>query len=208
MPSLQESANAYRDHGIEHLLATQVRDIFLKHRAHESWNMVLVHQHFKLQEFERLVHVENASFPWNSKNIDLGVMERVLPTLWQFSNEVDGGPGITPFEFEYVSDVSHAVGSKPDLGFLEELHEFLRTHNLLRYLGIAARHPQSTGSKGGAPVLTEITRGRVNITMPFGLAENDSTVQVLWSFSPDPTLGMECVLKCYDENGSHLEFHT
>jgi hypothetical protein len=99
--------------------------------------MTLLHRHFALSEFERLVAVSDTSTPWSQDAYQSHSLGEVKPHAYIF---IEDGQ-VTPFEYGFYpnnKDLDHDVELAP--AFISELGAFLRLTGLHEYLGMRV-HP-------------------------------------------------------------------
>lgn len=165
-----------------------------------------MHRHFALEQDELLVNVDNVAVPWDTKTTRKSLLASVQPTQWQFLNGA-----IVPSEFTYLPDASDVCTFNVDADgeFVEDLHRFLESRKLEQYFGIGLlTREEGEGNHGPAPV--EMTHGRANIALPFGIDESEMpSPEVSWWFDPNPFVKRGCSRACYPQKGSgHLTSHT
>jgi hypothetical protein len=205
-PDIHDAYKTYETENLEYFVCTTIRDMFVAHGVHNLFGLTLIHNHFQLEEAEKLVHVDNIAQPWNDNTARKELLADVVPTQWRFTES-----GIAPFEFSWTG--SDRSISDFDLhkhqGFLQELQAFLKLQSLLGIFGVQYLDA-SVPALNAKDVPVEMTRERVNITLPFVLNEGDeqANFEVLWRFDPMIKLAKCCVGKCLDKQSGHPKSHT
>ena len=148
--------------------------MFNKHRTEQQAALSLIHRHFDLEPSERLVEYGRVTAPWV---LDPALEKSVHPKSWRFI-----GDTMYPYEFEFdpYNKSDHGAPQPFDLGFLNDLQDILKEHELLDTFGVALAPPENKKE----PCLVEFTAGRTNVLRPFDEDEAEYLgVEALWTFS-------------------------
>lgn len=178
LPNIADAGSSLKPADIA-LLTTVVGQVFVKHKVQDIFGIILLHNHFSLDENEILVNIGPVAVPWKTSSL-IEQQRDVRGSAWRFIEQ-----GIAPYEFTY--DVS----SQPDVGgfqpFLSELRALLDRLGLLEKLGICVL----TGGHLDSTTQVEFTQGRANITLPFDIAPEDGpnrSIEAVWQFDLSPGL--------------------
>lgn len=164
------------------LLTTTIGQVFMKHEVQNLFGIILLHNHFSLDENEMLVNIGSVAVPWKTTSL-AEQLQDVKGSAWRFTEH-----GVAPYEFTYdatlLPDVS---GFQP---FLSELRVLLDCLGLTEKLGICAFRGEDLDST----TQVEFTQGRANITLPFDIAPEDGqirSIEAVWQFDFSPESGTE-----------------
>ena len=172
LPELEEAETHFKSAESD-LLFDKIGRVFIKHHVENRFGVVLLHNHFFLENNEILVNIGNATVPWD---ITSGAkeLEEVGPCSWRFVDD-----GLTPYEFVHSKGTWTSSDDIP-LAFLQDFYKTIEAHNLTDVLGLCL-------VPGNDAVMTEFTSGRANITLPFDIAPGDGwLVDAMWRFSEAP----------------------
>jgi hypothetical protein len=205
-PDIHDAYRTYESQNLEYFVCTIIRDMFVAHSVHNLFGLNLLHHHFQLEEAEKLVHVDNIAQPCNDHTVRRELLNDVVPTQWRFTER-----GIAPFEFSWTGNdrsISDFTIEKHQ-AFLQELQAFLKLQSLRGIFGVQYLDA-SVPALNADNVPVEMTRERVNMTLPFVLNEGDelANFEVLWRFDPMIKLAKCCVGKCLDKQSGHPNSHT
>lgn len=155
LPTISQAGQDFDAINGDDLISTEFRELFQRHKMDRKFGLCLLHNHFPLEEHERLVEYRGTCVPWK-----LGKMTRTLqPSAWMISPD----DAIQPYEFHF-----EPTGAEPDLqnpsvqAFLDELTSYLNKHSVRRLFGLCT-YP-GDDFKGRL----EITEGRANINLQPG----------------------------------------
>ena len=165
LPELHVAKEQFESTQASDILFTDIGQAFLKHHVENTLGIILLHNHFLLEQHEMLVSVDSVAVPWDTTS---GAMELagVSPSAWRFTKQ-----GLAPYEFAHAA-VDVSLHHHTTQAFLLELSTILEEHNLTNILGIC-----SLGGKSiDKPPTMEFTSGRANITLPFDITPHDSDV--------------------------------
>ncbi|MCJ1460775.1 hypothetical protein MMC28_011157 [Mycoblastus sanguinarius] len=172
--SLPELATAKEELDIVHtsdILFTNIGQGFLKHHVETTLGLVLLHNHFLLEQNEKLVSVGPVAVPWNTQS-GAKELDEVQVSSWCFTER-----GLRPYEFCHgAPPMTLKAEFQP---FVDEIGAILTRFNLTGLLGICSL---TEGTINGG-VKTEFTSGRANVTIPFDLAPNEGgSIDAMWEF--------------------------
>lgn len=180
LPNITDAGTSLKPADVAHLTTT-IGKVFIKHNVQKLFGIILLHNHFSLDENEILVNIGSVAVPWNTSSLAKQLHD-VKGNAWRFTEQ-----GIAPYEFAY--DVS----SHPDVSgfqlFLSELREVLSGLGLMDKLGICVFASEDVDST----TQVEFTQGRANITLPFDIAPGngpDRSIEAVWQFEASPELGI------------------
>lgn len=175
------------------IIAGAIRDIFLRHDAHRSYGVALLHKHFPIQPTERLVDIRNVSSPWETGDTTSATVVkyegRIVPRSLRFVGE-----HVQPYEFEYSAREPTAAANDV---FLQHLSGFIHSHRLENILGLRlleSRDPE---------VSVEVTEGTSNIMLPRGAVDAKQLIPAMWIFGKDEDDRCNCREYCLRDRGGH-----
>ena len=93
-------------------LLTDLGSTFLKHHVKNKFAIILLHNHFLLNENEMLVSIGNVTIPWNIAS-GAKEFENVKAVCWRFV-----GDGVTPYEFAYCTTTVPSLEDEAHAPFL------------------------------------------------------------------------------------------
>lgn len=160
------------------LLTTTIGLVFVKHEVQKLFGIILLHNHFSLDENEILVNIGSVAVPWKTNSL-AEQLRGVRGSAWRFTEQ-----GVAPYEFAYDQNLPDVSDFQP---FLSELRVLLKRLRLTDKLGICAFRSEDLYST----TQVEFTQGRANITLPFDIAPEDGpnrSIEAVWQFdlSPEP----------------------
>ena len=176
LPELRVANEQFQSTQASDILFTDIGQAFLKHHVENTLGIILLHNHFLLEQHEMLVSVDSVAVPWDTTS---GAMELagVSASAWRFTNH-----GLAPYEFAHAA-VEVSLQHHTMQPFLLELGTLLKKHNLTNILGICSLGRKSIDK----PTTMEFTSGRANITLPFDITPHDGNViDAIWQFSSHP----------------------
>lgn len=181
LPSIADAGRSLKPAEIA-LLTTTIGQVFVKHKVQKLFGIILLHNHFSLDENEILVNIGSVAVPWKTPSLAEQFRD-VKGSAWRFTEQ-----GIAPYEFAYdVSSLPDVSGFQP---FISELRALLNRLGLTEKLGICV----FTGEDTDSTTRVEFTQGRANITLPFDIAPEDGpnrSIEAVWQFDLSPELGTE-----------------
>lgn len=176
LPELGVAEAQFESARASDILFKEIGQAFVKYHVENILGIILLHNHFLLEQHEILVNVDSVAVPWDTTS---GATElaAVNASAWRFTNQ-----GLAPYEFAHAA-VEVSLYCHPIQSFLLELGTILEKHNLANILGIC-----SLGNKSiDKPTTMEFTEGRANITLPFDIAPHDGNIiDAMWQFSSHP----------------------
>ncbi|KAI9686821.1 MAG: hypothetical protein M1820_010547 [Bogoriella megaspora] len=144
----------------------QICDIFIRHGVQQTFGITLVHQHFNLEQNEKLVNIGNVAIPLQDGLVPFPT----VATRWAFT-----GDKVIPYEFTKGAERIE-LDQYPD--FVGALGEFLHSYGLSKHIGLYALGNTTERDSG---MTTEFTSGRINVTLPFDNDPNSgSVVEAAW----------------------------
>lgn len=209
LPDLVDASKDYKSRQAATLVDDLISDIFVRHGVQSSIGLTLLHNHFRLNDGDKMVNYGAVAYPWAMGTASEETVRNVYPLAWRFTD----GDGIAPYEFGYVQGGSDEpeLQTKSLAPFLEELHEVLKAHALTGLFGL--RLLDATVAMPGV----EFTSGNANITLPREAfaAEEGRNVEALWVFekslegaSSEATVYRVCKAYCYlDNKKKHKKKH-
>jgi len=181
LPSIADAGRSLKPADIA-LLTTTIGQVFVKHKVQKLFGIILLHNHFSLDENEILVNIGSVAVPWKTPSLAEQLRD-VKGSAWRFTEQ-----GIAPYEFAYdVSSLPDVSGFQP---FISELRALLDRLGLTEKLGICVFTSEDLDST----TRVEFTQGRANITLPFDIAPEDGpnrSIEAVWQFDLSPELGTE-----------------
>ncbi|KAI1175976.1 hypothetical protein F4777DRAFT_597917 [Nemania sp. FL0916] len=181
LPSIADASSSLNSTEIDQLTTT-IGQVFIKHKVQNLFGIILLHNHFPLDEDEVLVNIGSVAVPWKTTSLAKQFRD-VRSSAWRFIEQ-----GIAPYEFVY--DVS----SRPDVSgfqpFLTELRALLGHLGLMGKLGLCVLTSEDLNSN----TQVEFTQGRANITLPFDIAPEggpNRSIEAVWQFDVSPGLNIE-----------------
>lgn len=166
LPDIVESSEAFQEECRTKKTLSDICGLFLKHRVHLIYGLGLVHQHFDLEDGEKLVNIGNVAIPLKTDFASTSF----AATRWAFH-----GQGIIPYEF---SIDARQIDMTQHSGFIHELGKLIHSRGLANNLGLCLLDSISDTTKG--PTM-EFTSGRANITLPFDVDPDDGqSVEAAW----------------------------
>ncbi|KAI0003449.1 hypothetical protein F4779DRAFT_621876 [Xylariaceae sp. FL0662B] len=214
LPSIGDAGSNLKPEDIV-LFTMTIGQVFVKHKVQKLFGIILLHNHFSLDENEILVNIGSVAVPWKTSSLSEQLRD-VRGSAWRFTEQ-----GLAAYEFAY--DVS---SSQPDISgfrpFLSELRALLDRLGLMEKLGICVL----TGKDLDSTTQVEFTQGRANITLPFDIAPEDGpcrAIEAVWQFdlspepgtetlanetTPSPLVVKKCKVACkYGPNTGHQGYH-
>ena len=173
LPELHVAKDQFESAGASEILFTEIGRAFVKHHVENTLGVILLHNHFFLENHEMLVNFDSVAVPWDTTS-GAKELNGVNASAWRFTDQ-----GLAPYEFVHTA-VETPLDRHPMPSFLLELAAIFEKWNLTDILGI-----YSVGEKSiDRPTTMEFTSGRANITLPFDIAPNDGNViDAMWQFS-------------------------
>lgn len=181
LPSIEDAGTTFTPADVA-LLTTTIGQLFIEHKVEKFFVIILLHNHFYLDEDERLVNFGSVAVPCKTSSLEKQI-SRVRGSAWRFTEQ-----GIAAYEFTYKTFLQHNLSDFQP--FLSELRALLDRLGMIEKLGICALDSEDVDSD--TPV--EFTQGRANITLPFDIAPKDGpnrSIEAAWQFD----LSSEQVLK-------------
>lgn len=179
LPGIEDAGSGLKPSDIEQLTAA-VGNVFVKHQVQSLFGIILLHNHFPLDEDEMLVNIGSVAIPWKTSSLAQELRD-VKGSSWRFTDK-----GLAPYEF--VHDTATRLNIDGFQSFLSELRAVLERLGLVEKLGVCAF------SRGDLDVATQVefTQGRANITLPFDIAPEqgqNKSVEAVWQFDLSPDQG-------------------
>lgn len=175
LPSIADAGISLQPADIS-LLTTMIGQVFVKHEVQNLFGIILLHNHFSLDENEILVNIGSVAVPWKTTS-RAEQLRDVQGSAWRFTER-----GVAPYEFAY--DVNSLP--LPDVSdfqpFLSEFRVLLDRLGLTGKLGICAFRE---GEDLDSTTQMEFTQGRANITLPFDIDPEDGPsrpIEAVWQF--------------------------
>lgn len=169
LPELCEAEDQFKSSGASEILFTEIGPALVRHHVENILGVVLLHNHFLLNQNEKLVDVGHVAIPCAEE------LPNVSASSWRFIDE-----GIAPYEFVRSATETSLAQMEP---FLAEFRTIINKRSLDHVFGICSLKEESIDG----PVTTEFTSGRANITLPFDITPNDGNlVDAMWQFSSAP----------------------
>jgi hypothetical protein len=181
LPNIADAGSSLKPADIA-LLTTTIGQVFVKHKVQKLFGIILLHNHFSLDENEILVNMGSVAVPWKVPNL-VERLRDVRGSAWRFTEQ-----GIAPYEFAY--DVSLQPNISDFQPFLSELRALLDRLSLAKKFGICV----FTNKDLDSATQVEFTQGRANITLPFDIAPEDGpnrSIEAVWQFDLSPQLDTE-----------------
>lgn len=170
LPDLLEARERFQSARASDFLFIEIGQLLVHHGVENVIGVVLLHNHFPLEQHEMLVTFGSVTVPVATPLPDVGA------SSWRF---VKGG--IAPYEFIQPATKMSLNGQMES--FLIEFRALLEKLGLTDILGICFLKPGSLNE----PATTEFSAGRANITLDFDLApDDDDVVDAMWRFSSVP----------------------
>ncbi|KAF8528708.1 hypothetical protein JB92DRAFT_3139634 [Gautieria morchelliformis] len=186
----------------EAALHTSIRDVFERHNMADKFGVTLLHRHFRMEEWEKLVAVHDTSTPWGPEAYDAHHLGEVLPQAFVFT----ASDAIVPFEYGFFTTATVINAPRFEAAtkeFLVELGSLLFSLGLAQYLGLRV-HP---GLELKAHML-EFTVNRANISVDVNQMSVKS-IPTSWFYHGPKTLRCSCHSHCTASNGKHISLsHT
>lgn len=165
IPSLGDSDREFQLRQGEAFVLSTLRLLLLEHKLHHVFGILMLHQHFNLNEDEKLVDFNHQATGWKLKDGSKLMGGRVVPTSWRILK----GQGLMPYEFEF-RPLSNDTGI--DLGE-EMLQLFLK--DFVSTVESAALHDAiALTLRSETPLGIEIPQGNTNIFFPEGTVSRDT----------------------------------
>ena len=151
LPEIIQSDHVFKKRCTPEVLG-DICQIFRKYRVQDIFGLALLHQHFEIQQNEKLVTFGNVAIPIRSSPDGLSV----AASRWAFS-----GDKLIPYEFTAGAE---NIDMDTHVAFLVEMSQALRSSALADNLGLCSAG--SIAGKDSEPTM-EFTSGRDNVTLPF-----------------------------------------
>ena len=165
LPDIMESSDVFRNRCTPEVFA-QICQIFLKHHVQHVCGLALLHQHFDLQQDEKLVNIDNVAIPIKDSVSNLSI----AASRWALLGEQ-----VIPYE---ITERVDEIGMDIHAAFLCELSNKLRSYGLVETLGLCS--VESISGTTAEPTM-EFTSGRANITLAVDIDPLDgSSVEAAW----------------------------
>ncbi|KAK0123562.1 hypothetical protein ONS96_010541 [Cadophora gregata f. sp. sojae] len=193
LPSLGDAGRAFDAIQGKSIVESSFKKLFLEHNMDRKYGLTLLHQHFKLEDDEKLVDYRGTSVPWVQEKSTFQD-EQIRPANWMISDEGN----LIPYEFVYSVDDSQ--GAKFDITdpktatFLAEFQNTLADNNAKGLFGIC---PYPGDDFGGR---MEITQDRANINLKPGDYDPDTRSRTAAWFFSAPLWERGCNCKCLVAN--------
>ena len=168
LPDIKQSDHTFKKRCTPEVLS-DICQIFRTHQVQDLFGLALVHQHFEIQQNEKLVTFGNVAVPIISSPDDLSV----AASRWAFS-----GNKLIPYEFTAGAE---NIDVDNHVAFLDKISQALHSSGLADNLGLCSAG--SIAGKDSEPTM-EFTSGRANVTLPFDRnpLEGDS-VDAAWKIT-------------------------
>lgn len=152
MPYLAEAEEAFTTNNGPDFVEHVFRPLLMKHKLETKLGLGLLHRHFKLDEPERLVEINNVSTPWAEGAF---VKANTAPSGWL----IRGGK-LMPYEFHFSPADDHATFDiKSAQPFIDEFLLAAKTAGVEDI--VALRLFPGQGYRG----CLEVTQDRANINL-------------------------------------------
>ncbi|KAJ9137753.1 hypothetical protein NKR23_g9013 [Pleurostoma richardsiae] len=203
LPSIQDAGRSLTPSELEELPAA-VGGIFVRHAVQDRFGLILLHNHFPVEADEMLVSFGNVALPYKTSSPAAELCD-IKGSSWRFVDK-----DLIPYEF--VHNSASRPGIQDFQPFLSELRPALERLGLTKKLGICILAPEGQNTTQHI----EITRDRMNITLPFDISPDDKSIEAVWGFeldqaavhSPTPVVLKKCKIACkYGPNTGHCEDH-
>ena len=150
-------------------VVSDICQIFREYQVQNIFGLALLHQHFEIQQNEKLITFGNVAVPTISSPESLSL----ATSRWAFS-----GNKFIPYEFTAGAE---NIDMDNHVAFLNEMSQALHASGLTDNLGLCSAG--SIAGKDSEPTM-EFTSGRANITLPFDRnpLEGDS-VDAAWNIT-------------------------
>jgi len=199
LPSLEVADQQFKDKEVHRYLEGPIRQTFLDFDVQSKYGLALLHNHFPLQENQRLVDYHNTATAW-SVDDDVSAISpkfngHIVPRAYMFDND-----DIVPYEFSFVPAADTPVST--DTEFFNALNQTLTGLGLEKLLGVRDLQDCDDG------LSVEVTEGHANIMLPLSPSFTPpDLIEALWVFSPR-TRYVWCQGYCYRSwNGTHHRNH-
>ena len=177
LPELHAARNEFESKQASKILYTELGKVFVTHHVEYIVGIILLHNHFFLEPYEKLVSVNSAAVPWDNRSSAKESAD-ITATAWRFIDN-----GIAPYEFTYGAP-KISFDCQRMQAFLLELGAVLRKWSLTDVLSIYYLGENSIDRS----CTTEFTSGRANITLPSDISPDDgNVVDAMWQFRAEST---------------------
>lgn len=94
LPNIMDAGNNLKSSDID-LLTKEIGQVFIKHGVEKLFGIILLHNHFSLEEDEMLVNIGSVAVPWKTSSL-AQQLDDVKGSAWVFTKN-----GVSPYEFTY-----------------------------------------------------------------------------------------------------------
>ena len=203
LPTLFNANNESKEKDASGIMDNLLGPVFVKHNMEDIFNACLLHNHFAMEDNERLIAFGNVSVPVETA-IDIG--SKVWDLCWRFQDDSHNGEeGVRMGAYEFIEFPLGQHGGidlkeEKYQPFLKAVYKVLKENGLINIIGICLREKAGERTIDGRPVFRmEYTAGRANIVAILDkLGESDKSFEAMWSFchaGTDPYKNMKKLIE-------------
>ncbi|KAK4220987.1 hypothetical protein QBC38DRAFT_493000 [Podospora fimiseda] len=184
LPSLEEANDRREAEGMNELINSRLRELFIRHGAQTAFTLYLAHRHHQLNQGEAIVKVNGTAHLMSTEAMQdiQAVGNKIVPTTWM-------GPDMIPMEFAVVPNTEEV--QIPDPAFAAELASALASVGYKGLFGIDTLDKQDW---------TELKICDASVVVPSNGNESDEAyIPVAFAFD-DKTPGFKVHGKCKKEH--------